>query len=340
MSSERALTSQGLLEALHSERFINACQSTIRAHQVTAAHTQAAMVEMIHILARANVLEIGTLFADTARYLAEAMAEVGGGHLTTIDPYGGHRVPGIIESWPVALQQYVTFGAENSMTFFANLEESRAPIGRDAPFDIAYIDGNHLFDYAYFDLMRSAHYLRPGGALVVDNVEQSGPNEAVRLFRQRHTHWQLFKASDQDDDRQIDFMPGTNGAIILAPDGIEVGVDPYKFSMNDLAISQIRELRLRVRRGACGLMRSSTNLFIIPSDFHLTGFGCQSSVGTCATAVQSPGEEDIVITYDPPLQVFPESDNHPVAAQIELSFFMAEEGRNILLTADNPISVE
>jgi predicted O-methyltransferase YrrM len=340
VSPERALTSQGLLEALHSERFINACRSTVRAHQVTIAHTQAAMVEMIHILASANVLEIGTYFADTARYLAEAMAELGAGHLTTIDPYGGHRVPGIIESWPIALQQYVTFRAENSMTFFANLEGSRAPIGRDAPFDIAYVDGHHSFDYAFFDLMRSALYLRPGGALVVDNLEQSGPNEAVRLFKQRHTHWQIFKTFEQDDDGQIEFMPGTNGAIILAPNGIEIGADPYKFTLNNLGTSQIQGLRLRVRHGAYGLLKTTTNLYIIPSDHHLTGIGIQSDVGPCATAVQSRGNDDIVITYDPPLQVFPESDNHPVAAQIELSFFTAGAGRNLLLTADNPISVE
>ncbi len=71
-----------------------------RPGQATASSTQYALAELVRLLAPARVLEIGTFFADTARVIAAAMAEVGDGHLTTIDPFGADRVPDVIAGWP------------------------------------------------------------------------------------------------------------------------------------------------------------------------------------------------------------------------------------------------
>jgi Methyltransferase domain len=148
--------------AVWSDRFLHAARGAPdRPQQITNHATQAVLGELVRLIPSARVLEIGTYFADTSRYLAEIMADTGG-ELTTIDPFGGARVPDIIAGWPAALQRRVTFFPDNSMAFFLKLEERQTPIGARAPFDIVFVDGHHTFEYAFFDLMRSALYLRPG----------------------------------------------------------------------------------------------------------------------------------------------------------------------------------
>jgi predicted O-methyltransferase YrrM len=181
--------------------------------------------ELVRLIPSARVLEIGTYFADTSRYLAEIMVDIGG-ELTTIDPFAGARVPAIIAHWPGALQQRVTFLPDNSMAFFLKLEERQTPIGPGAPFDIIFVDGHHTFEYDFFDLMRSARYLCPGGAIVLDNVSQAGPAEALRLFLADHQHWSLFKIHANSPG--FGFMPQVESSILLAPDGLETYPDPVQ----------------------------------------------------------------------------------------------------------------
>jgi hypothetical protein len=121
-----------------------------RPGQATASATQYALAELVRLLAPARVLEIGTFFADTARVIATAMAEVGDGHLTTIDPFGADRVPDVIAGWPANVRERVTFRPDNSMSYFLYLdEELHVERGKQAPFDIIFVDGHHSFDYAF-----------------------------------------------------------------------------------------------------------------------------------------------------------------------------------------------
>ena len=51
------------------------------------------------------------------------------------------------------------------------------------------IDGNHDYEYALFDLQMAARLVRPGGVVVMDNSEQSGPFKAARLFLAANPAW-------------------------------------------------------------------------------------------------------------------------------------------------------
>jgi hypothetical protein len=232
------------------------------------------MREMIRIMAPAQVLEIGTLFAETTRYLAQAMAAGLGGHITTIDPFGADRAPGIIAGWSPAMREHVSFRPDNSMSFFSHLETTHHPVGRKAPFDLVFVDGNHAFGYAFFDLLQSSLFLRPGGALVVDDVKQAGPAEAVKMFLAHHSHWQLFKTG-HDGGTGLGFFPEANAAIILAPDGIEIGSIPYKIHLQNLTLTTVRVLRLRLREAPrrSGRLIATTLLNIFPTDYPTTGNG-------------------------------------------------------------------
>lgn len=308
---------------------------TIRTGQVTAAETQFALAELVRLLAPANVLEIGTFFADTARVIATAMADVGAGHLTTIDPFGAHRVPNIIAEWPAYVRDHVTFRPDNSMSFYLYLdEEMHAKRGNEAPFDIIFVDGHHSFDYAFFDLMRSSLFLRPGGALVVDNIEQPGPSSAIRFFLERHTHWHLFRTGAAETRQQeLCFHVAANSAIILAPDGIEIGALPYRVDLYELPISEVTQLEIDVRRWSPGLLNAFVNFYSRPGDCALTGKGEQVRVGVGENKLGADGGGPVIVRYQPPLALSP-GPNDFVAAQVELSF-MPEGRDNLLVDVDS-----
>jgi predicted O-methyltransferase YrrM len=308
-----------------------------RAGQVTPASTQTALAHLVRLLSPARVLEIGTFFADTAHVIAATMAQIGAGHLTTIDPFGGERVPDIIAGWPPELQDRVTFRPDNSMSFFLYLDEHlHVKRGKDAPFDLIFVDGHHSFDYAFFDLMRSSLFLRPGGALVVDNIEQPGPAEAVRFFLDSHTHWRLFRVGEASGNQDFSFHPAANSAIILAPDGIEIGPLPYRVDIYRLPCSEIENVGIRTRSRGPGLLRVLINFYARPPDYAVTGTGEQGRIGVAEQKLSSGGEETVVVHYEPPLKLSPQPDDH-VAAQIELSF--EPEGRQNLLVNPDPIAL-
>jgi predicted O-methyltransferase YrrM len=323
-------------ESIASEDLEATAGQPNRPGQATAPATQYALSVLVRLLAPARVLEIGTFFADTARVIAAAMAETGTGHLTTIDPFGADRVPDVIAGWPAKLRERVTFRPDNSMSFFLYLdEELHVKRGMQAPFDIIFVDGHHSFDYAFFDLMRSTLFLRPGGALVVDNIEQPGPAEAVRLFLERHTHWQLYKAPGAEPSKQdLGFHRTANSAIILAPDGIEIGSLPYRIDLYDLPLWEVREAEIKIQNFAPGVLRALVNFYARPADYSVTGTGEQGCIGVAEYKIDVCADKFVVIKYDPALRLVPHS-HHQVAAQIELSF--APENRSNLLIDADPI---
>lgn len=93
-----------LSKSIAEQHFQPGPTAPLRPGQLTGEQTQFALTQLVRLLAPARVLEIGTFFADTARVMAATMADIGAGHLTTIDPFGGHRVPDIMNGWPSALR--------------------------------------------------------------------------------------------------------------------------------------------------------------------------------------------------------------------------------------------
>ncbi len=164
-----------------------------------------------------NIIEVGTYFAGTSELLARALWENGEGVLHTTDPFGASRCPGIIASWPSDLQNHVRYHALNSMEFFTKLENEQVSL------DFAFIDGNHDFEFAYFDLCSAARLLRPGGIICLDNVEQPGPFWAVMEFLRINPGWTEIGDSISKFDASEPFvelrglMKETDFIIIRAP---------------------------------------------------------------------------------------------------------------------------
>lgn len=145
--------------------------------------SRAILYSLIRTLQPEVVIEVGTLFGGTTEVLARALWRNGKGVVHTTDPFGGERWPAIFAGWPVELQKITLFHPLMSMDFFLELER------RGVMIDLALIDGNHDYEFALFDLLMTARRLRPGGIVILDNVDQSGPFHAARDFLAKHPAW-------------------------------------------------------------------------------------------------------------------------------------------------------
>ena len=115
--------------------------------------------------------------------LAHALHEAGDGHLETIDPFDNEQ-PLLIATLPLELQQRISFSPVNSGAHFDTA------LSQGRRYDFVLIDGNHEFEYAQFDLECAARLIQPGGLVVLDNIEQPGPQLAAKLFLESHPEWE------------------------------------------------------------------------------------------------------------------------------------------------------
>jgi predicted O-methyltransferase YrrM len=172
------------------------------------------------------VAEIGTAFCGTSEIIARALWENGTGVLHTTDPFGAERCPPIFQQWPQPLQDTVRFYVKSSMDFFLELADKNTTL------DIAFVDGNHDLEFAYFDIMLAARLLRPGGIMIIDNSEQSGPYYAAVQFIQHNPDWiELGEAISGFDTSQPflterSSVPSGGFLILRAPDHYCVGNVP------------------------------------------------------------------------------------------------------------------
>lgn len=188
-------------------------------------HSRAVLYTLVRTMRPAVVAEVGTLYAGTAEVMARALWENGNGILHTTDPLGGDRCPAIIATWPEELQQRVRFHPLSSMDFFHRLDRQHLTL------DLALVDGNHDFEFALFDLQMAARLLRPGGVVVMDNAEQTGPFKASRQFLRVNPAWRELGLAVASHDRSAPFnaarasLPETSFIVLKAPDHLPIGED-------------------------------------------------------------------------------------------------------------------
>src|SRR5262249_23437360 len=145
------------------------------------------------------------------------------------DPFGAEACPSLIAALPEEIRRHISFYAVNSATHFDQA------IGRGVLYDMVLIDGSHELEYAMFDLMCAARIMRPGGLVVLDNIDQAGPQFATRLFLKDHPQWrdvagvvgETNKSSPLTAPRPS--FPDTKFYILQAPPYFAVGTIPHSF---------------------------------------------------------------------------------------------------------------
>jgi predicted O-methyltransferase YrrM len=201
-----------------------------------------------------RVLEIGTMFAGTTEVLARAVWEAGRGHVETIDPFGAERCPALIGSFPAELRERITFEPVSSaMHFNAAVEWGRS-------YDFVLIDGQHELEFVAFDLTFTARLMRPGGLVVLDNIEQIGPRFATKDFLANNPDWidvaDVVRLMDPAAplDEPVASFPETKNYVLQAPATYLVGAVPRSSGTVRAEGGRIEGIELDLVRPANGVL--------------------------------------------------------------------------------------
>jgi predicted O-methyltransferase YrrM len=211
-----------------TDRFFNQDRAVSRS--LVSARSQALLYALVRNLRPEHVIEIGTYRAGTSEAICRALHANGTGMLHTADPNDGPAIVGILRRWPSELRERLRFYGLDSNAFYARLRKPSAV--RPA---LAFVDGNHDYEYAAFDIWSAAGILRPEGFIVVDNVVQAGPYLAARDFMAANPGWIECAAADYHYDRIKPFdrercgIPDTELMILRAPPGPVIGERPVGF---------------------------------------------------------------------------------------------------------------
>ncbi|HET7802762.1 MAG TPA: class I SAM-dependent methyltransferase [Pseudolabrys sp.] len=220
-------------EILSSREFETATQfftdNPAAQRSLVSGQAQALLYCIIRNLRPDHVFEIGSYKAGTTEALCRALQANGHGLLHTVDPFRGDYVAATIAHWPAELCQHVKIHSMSSMDFYMEMERQGIRPG------VVFVDGNHDYEFALFDIGRAAKYMAPGGFIFVDNVAQPGPFFAARDFLSANPGWREIGGSTEgynasrSFDRKRSAIPDTDFIVLRAPGAHVVGDRPTTF---------------------------------------------------------------------------------------------------------------
>jgi len=233
---------------------------------LTYPQFRALMYVLIRLLRPKSVLEIGTMYAGTAELFSVALMANGSGKVTTIDPFGGTRVPAILDTWSAELRQFVDYRPISSMDLFTDF------VGRHIRPDIIFVDGNHQFEYALFDLQSAARSITPDGIVIMDNYDLAGVIGACAAFESANPSWQPVRFSAHPSFGSCEDRMKLDGLyrIYVAPSSIAVGKQqPVEFFSGNLLADGVRGFRLALAEPSpSGRLHYQLYFRIYPWNFH------------------------------------------------------------------------
>lgn len=219
------------LQTLSTSPLLKQAQSAFEQYPKSVllnAQSRALLYFLTRFLKPERMLEIGTYKAGSSEIIARALRMNGKGELTTIDPYGSQRVPSILNTWPDSLKAHLDYLPLSSMECFMQLKE-------DQNFDLIFIDGDHSYEFALYDLNMAAKRINPGGVVILDNVEQTGVYWAVKSFLSNNTGWKELGNSIAHHDHNHPFstmnpsFPETSFLLLQAPERLFINQWPNIF---------------------------------------------------------------------------------------------------------------
>ncbi len=170
---------------------------------LVSSQSQALLYSLIRNLRPDHVFEIGTYKAGTTEAICRALYANGKGIAHAVDPFRGEYIAAVLKLWPPELFRHVQLHAKDSMAFFGDMERHNIHPA------LVFVDGNHDYEFAAFDIACGARAITPGGYIVVDNVAQPGPFFAARDFLAANPDWCELgtAATDYDRDKAFDHAP-------------------------------------------------------------------------------------------------------------------------------------
>ena len=162
-----------------------------------------------------RTIEIGLGYGISALFICDGLLAVGedAAHHVMIDPYQNTRFAGL------GLQ--LLDEAEVTPLIEHYEEESQIVLPRlvsaGEQFDLAFVDGNHRFDWLFVDLFFLGRLVHPGGVIFLDDYQLPSVKRAASFFvinvgwtvvsisEVDHLHhWAVLRTSAEPEDRPFD----------------------------------------------------------------------------------------------------------------------------------------
>jgi len=220
-----------------ADRFFSAGPAIRRG--LVSARSQTLFYSLLRNLRPEHAVEIGTFRASTTEAMCRALHANGHGVVHTVEPVVAEWVPHIIAQWPEPLRKRVRFYPMNSAAFFASCRIRS---------DFIFIDGNHDFEYALFDMQAAARIAGCGGLMLIDNISQPGPFFAALRFCRDNPAWSEIGGSLSNYREGHPFDPrratidGTDCCILRAPD--HFSLDSHPVGQTSLLMTRLREISI------------------------------------------------------------------------------------------------
>ncbi len=290
---------------------------------LVSARTQALLYSVIRNLRPSHVVEIGVYKASTTEAIARALSAGGGGTIHAVDPFRSEYISSIFKQWPLELLDCLQFHPINSVEFFTMIEKLRIRPS------LVFVDGNHEYEFAYFDICRAARHLTPRGFIFIDNVSQPGPFLAARDFLANNPGWVECGGStaayDQSQayDPHRSLLPGTDLMVLRAPQQQQIWRRPWSPGQIDLNQRYARGVYLKLHRPS-GPGTLSVQIV-------MRGFGPQPSEvsGSASTRISTTSGE-IKILLDQPLET------HGTFSHVRAEPWFVWEAETPLLLSEAP----
>lgn len=243
------------------------------------------------------IAEVGSYKGGTSRVMAQALDSNCKGTLHTIGPFDSHHFLPNYEKWPKQIKARTTFHPVSSMDFFIKAEAQRLQ------FDLVFIDGNHDYEFALYDILSAARRMTPGGFIFVDNISQAGPYFAAIDFLALHPHWLRCDGPGPDKpphlayDRARTSIAPVDFIILRAPRIFAVGARPHTFGPLPWPSQQVAGVRLPTVN-----VESAGTLWV---QCVLRGFGQThlAEVTTAASATVAAGSSCVEVPFAPALSI-------------------------------------
>ncbi len=268
----------------------------VTTRSLVSPQSQALLYCLIRNLRPEHVFEIGAFRAGTTEAICRALHANGHGKVHAVDPFCGENIKLVFKRWPPALRGRARLYEMDSMSFF--MEQRNKGIRPS----LVFVDGNHDYEFALFDIGCGARAITPGGFIVVDNIAQAGPFFAARDFLAANPGWRELGSSvrdynpDKAFDRNRTTIVNTDFMVLQAPANRLVDERPSNFGTTRCQMSRVDGVRLKFvppsRPGVLGVQ------------VVLRGFGAKLAEALAETTVQvTPDMDQLSISFPEPARL-------------------------------------
>jgi predicted O-methyltransferase YrrM len=320
---------QSLIGLMNDQTFLRCVEffskSPSATQSLVSPHFQALMYTLVRNTRPRDVFEIGTYRAATSEAICRALHANGAGLLHTADPYGAEIVPAILSSWPPELARHARFYTADSMLFFERMKRLSIE-----PY-IVFIDGNHDYEFAAFDIEAAAQQISPGGWILVDNIAQPGPFLAARDFLARNPDWNdeamiADKPADPPYDVHRPTIINTDCAILRRPSARMIRPGrPRTAGQQSWTNSFVAGIQVPLSAPATGTLRAQCIL-------RSFGKALVEKIATEQVTLQQASGAQLA-TFNPPLEV-------PSASNYTVEIWLTWDGEAPLRLSGNPSAFE